>query len=79
MPYWIWVVLWSKDKPIGIMGIASKEDRHYSSNDENLLVAISRQLATTIEKVQLYEETCRAYEDLRRTQEQLLQLSLIHI
>jgi PAS domain S-box-containing protein len=73
LPFWIWVVLWSKDKPIGIMGIASKEDRHYSSNDENLLVAISRQLATTIEKVQLYEETCRAYEDLRRTQEQLLQ------
>jgi two-component system NtrC family sensor kinase len=73
LPYWIWVVLWGKDKPIGIMGIASKEDRHYSSNDENLLVAISRQLATTIEKVQLYEETCRAYEDLRRTQEQLLQ------
>jgi two-component system NtrC family sensor kinase len=73
LPCWIWVVLWGKEKPIGIMGIASKEDRHYSSNDENLLVAISRQLATTIEKVQLYEETCRAYEDLRRTQEQLLQ------
>ncbi|MGA7851268.1 MAG: GAF domain-containing protein [Terriglobales bacterium] len=73
LPYWIWVVLWGKDKPIGIMGIASKQDRHYSSNDENLLVAISRQLATTVEKVQLYEETCRAYEDLRRTQEQLLQ------
>jgi PAS domain S-box-containing protein len=73
LPFWIWVVLWSKDKPLGIMGIASKHQRHYSSNDENLLVAISRQLATTIEKVQLYEETCRAYEDLRRTQEQLLQ------
>ena len=73
LPYWIWVVLWSKEKPLGIMGIAGKEDRHYSTNDENLLVAISRQLATTVEKVQLYEETCRAYEDLRRTQEQLLQ------
>ena len=73
LPYWIWVVLWSKDKPVGIMGIASREDRHYTSNDENLLVAISRQLATTVEKVQFYEETCRAYEDLRRTQEQLLQ------
>src|SRR6266536_6333562 len=73
LPYWIWVLRWGKDKPIGIMGIASKENRHYSSNDENLLVAVSRQLATTIEKVQLYEETCRAYEDLRRTQEQLLQ------
>jgi len=73
LPGWIWVLLWSKDRPMGVMGIASKEARQYSSNDENLLVAISRQLATTIEKVQLYEETCKAYEDLRHTQEQLLQ------
>ncbi len=70
---WIWVLLWGKEKPIGIMGISSRENREYSSNDENLLVAIGRQLSTTIEKVRLYEETCRAYEDLRRTQEQLLQ------
>jgi len=70
---WIWVLLWSKDKPIGIMGISSRKNREYSSNDENLLVAIGRQLATTIEKVRLYEETSRAYEDLRKTQEQLLQ------
>jgi two-component system NtrC family sensor kinase len=70
---WIWVLLWSKDKPVGVMGISSRESREYTSNDENLLVAIGRQLATTIEKVRLYEETCRAYEDLRRTQEQLLQ------
>jgi len=70
---WIWVLLWSKDMPIGMMGISSRENRVYTSNDENLLVAIGRQLATTIEKVRLYEETCRAYEDLRKTQEQLLQ------
>ena len=70
---WIWVLLWSKDKPIGVMGVSTREAREYSSNDENLMVAIGRQLATTIEKVRLYEETCRAYEDLRRTQEQLLQ------
>ncbi len=70
---WIWVLLWGKDKPIGIMGISSRESREYTSNDESLLVAIGRQLSTTIEKVRLYEETCRAYEDLRRTQEQLLQ------
>ncbi len=70
---WIWVLLWGKDKPIGIMGISSRENREYTSNDESLLVAIGRQLSTTIEKVRLYEETCRAYEDLRRTQEQLLQ------
>src|SRR5437667_1928202 len=70
---WIWVLLWSKDRPVGIMGIGSADHREYSSNDENLLVAVGRQLATTIEKVRLYEETCRAYEDLRHTQEQLLQ------
>lgn len=70
---WIWVLLWSKDKPMGVMGISSSKTREYTSNDENLLVAIGRQLSTTIEKVRLYEETCRAYEDLRKTQEQLLQ------
>jgi PAS domain S-box-containing protein len=70
---WIWVLFWGKDAPVGIMGLCSYMGYEYSSNDENLLVAISRQLATTIEKVRLYEETCRAYEDLRKTQEQLLQ------
>ena len=70
---WIWVLMWSKDKSIGLIGIGSRKHREYTSNDENLLVAIGRQLATTIEKVRLYEETCRAYEDLRKTQEQLLQ------
>jgi two-component system NtrC family sensor kinase len=70
---WIWVLMWSKDKSIGLIGIGSRKHREYTSNDENLLVAIGRQLATTIEKVRLYEETCRAYEDLRKAQEQLLQ------
>jgi PAS domain S-box-containing protein len=70
---WIWILFWGKDAPVGIMGLCSSLGYTYSSNDENLLVAISRQLATTIEKVRLYEETCRAYEDLRKTQEQLLQ------
>ena len=70
---WIWVLLWGKDAAIGIMGISARESRVYSSNDENLLVAIGRQLSTTIEKVRLYEETCRAYEDVRHTQAQLLQ------
>jgi two-component system NtrC family sensor kinase len=69
----IWVVLWGKDDPIGLMGITRGQLREYSNNEENLLVAIGRQLATTIEKVRLYEETCKAYDDLRRAQEQLLQ------
>jgi len=70
---WNWVLFWGKDSPIGMMGLRSHVEYAYSTGEENLLVAISRQLATTIEKVRLYEETCKAYEDLRRTQEQLLQ------
>ncbi|MGA6984052.1 MAG: PAS domain S-box protein, partial [Candidatus Sulfotelmatobacter sp.] len=70
---WIWVLFWGKESPIGMMGLRSNLEHQYSASEENLLVAISRQLATTIEKVRLYEETCKAYEDLRRTQEQLLQ------
>jgi PAS domain S-box-containing protein len=70
---WIWVLLWGKDRPLGLMGISSGDERRYTANDENLLVATGRQLATTIEKVSLYEEACHAYEDLRHAQEQLLQ------
>jgi len=69
----MWVVLWGREIPVGLMGISRVPFRDYSSNDENLLVAIGRQLSTTVEKVQLYEETCKAYDDLRRAQEQLLQ------
>jgi PAS domain S-box-containing protein len=69
----IWVVLWGKDDPVGLMGITRGQRQEYTLNDENLLVAIGRQLSTTIEKVRLYEETCKAYDDLRRAQQQLLQ------
>ncbi|HKW19090.1 MAG TPA: PAS domain S-box protein [Terriglobales bacterium] len=69
----IWVVLWGKDAPLGLMGISRGQNQGYTTDDENLLVAIGRQLSTTVEKVRLYEETCKAYDDLRCAQEQLLQ------
>jgi PAS domain S-box-containing protein len=70
---WRWVVLWSQDKPFGIIGVSNRSEREFTQTDDKLLIAIARQLSTTIEKVRLYEETSKAYEDLRRTQEQLLQ------
>ena len=70
---WMWVVLWTKDKPEGVLGIACRSPREFSSADQKLIVAIGRQLATTIEKIHLYDETKRAYEELTRAQEQLLQ------
>ena len=70
---WMWVVLWTKDMPIGFFGISSRKEAAFSMGDEKLMIAIGRQLSTTIDKIRLYEETTRAYDDLRRTQEQLLQ------
>lgn len=70
---WLWVVMWSGNKVIGVMGVSSRTERAFSNRDEGLIIALGRQLANSIEKVRLYEETSRAYDDLRRTQEQLLQ------
>ncbi len=70
---WLWVILWRKEKVLGLLGTSSRTPREFSPSDESVLIGVGRQLATTIEKVQLYYETKKAYEDLRRTQEQLLQ------
>ena len=69
----LWVVLWTKDTAIGILGTGFRSEHTCTEQEKELLVSISRQLATTVEKVHLYEETRRAYENLSRTQEQLLQ------
>jgi len=70
---WLWLVLWRKEKILGVLTTSSRAAREFSASEEGVMVAVGRQLATTIEKIQLYNETRRAYEDLRRTQEQLLQ------
>jgi len=66
------VVLWSKDRVIGGLVIGSRTPREFSPADVNLLIAVGSQISSAIERSNLYEETRQAYEDLRRTQEQLL-------
>ena len=46
--------------------------REFSPADVNLLIAVGSQISSAIERSMLYEETRQAYENLRRTQEQLL-------
>jgi two-component system NtrC family sensor kinase len=70
---WIGALLWGQNGLEGLLSIGGHTKREFTSADENLMIAIGRQLANTIDKVRLYEETRRAYEDLTRTQEQLLQ------
>jgi two-component system NtrC family sensor kinase len=66
------VVLWSKDRVIGGLVVGSRTQREFSPADVNLLIAVGSQISSAIERSVLYEETRQAYENLRRTQEQLL-------
>jgi two-component system NtrC family sensor kinase len=66
------VVLWSKDRVIGGLVVSSRTPREFSTADVNLLIAVGSQISSAIERSNLYEETRQAYENLRRTQEQLL-------
>ena len=70
---WIWALMWTNEKLTGIIGVSSRKEGHFSTLDQKLMITIGRQLANSLEKVRLYDETMRAYEDLRKTQEQLLQ------
>jgi len=70
---WLWVILWRKDKILGMLGTSSRTLREFTASETKVLLAVAGQLATTIEKIKLYEEARKAYDDLSRTQEQLLQ------
>lgn len=66
------VILWSKDRVLGGLIVASRAPREFSPADVNLLIAVGSQISSAIERSLLYEETRQAYENLRRAQEQLL-------
>jgi PAS domain S-box-containing protein len=66
------VILWSKDKVIGGLVVGSRTPRDFSPADVNLLIAVGSQISSAIERTLLYDQARQAYDDLRRTQEQLL-------
>ncbi len=67
------VVMYSHNKLMGMLLVSSPNKHQFTETDRNLAIAIARQLGNSVEKVVLYEETARAYENLRNAQEQLLQ------
>jgi PAS domain S-box-containing protein len=67
------VILWSKERPTGGLVVGCRSQREFSPADINLLIAAGSQISSAIERTRLYEETRHAYENLRLTQEQLLQ------
>jgi signal transduction histidine kinase len=66
------VILWSKDQVLGALVVGIRKPCEFSPADINLLIAVGSQISNAIDRTSLYEETRQAYENLRRTQEQLL-------
>jgi len=66
------VILWAKDRIQGALVVGSRTQREFSPADVNLLIAVGSQISSAMQRTLLYEETRQAYENLRRTQEQLL-------
>ena len=66
-------VLWTKDRVIGALLVGSRSIREFSAAELNLLAAVGNQIAITIDKSRLLQESRDAYETLRQMQEQLLQ------
>ncbi len=58
---------------LGVISFSNRAERTLSLAEENLLGAISRQVNNVISNTMLYEQSRKAYEDLRLAQEQLLQ------
>jgi len=66
------VLLWSKERIIGGLVVGSRHVREFSAADISLLIAVGSQVASALDHSRLYEETRQAYENLRRTQQQLV-------
>ena len=66
------VTLWSKEKIIGGLVVGCRAVREFTPADISLLIAVGSQISSAVERSLLYEETRHAYENLRRTQEQLV-------
>jgi PAS domain S-box-containing protein len=66
------VTLWANEKIIGGLVVGSRRVREFSMADISLLTAVGSQVAIAVDHSRLYEETRQAYENLRRTQEQLV-------
>jgi PAS domain S-box-containing protein len=61
------------DRVIGALGIGASPGRVFSSEEVRLAEAFADQAATALENARLYQATQQAYEDLKRTQDQLIQ------
>jgi len=68
----ICVPLRARDKVLGVLNIASRMPRHFTTSDMHLLYAIGDELGIAIEHARLYERLRKARERLRKLARQNL-------
>jgi len=66
------VILWSKDRVMVRWSLARGTPREFTPSDVNLLIAVGSQTAMRLSGRCCTNKTRQAYDDLRKTQEQLL-------
>ncbi|MDY6845376.1 MAG: GAF domain-containing protein, partial [Thermodesulfobacteriota bacterium] len=68
------VPLVSKDSVVGVMNLASKDFRPFSTEDLDLLIAIGHQVGVAIENARLFEETQKKSIELEKSYERVKSL-----
>jgi signal transduction histidine kinase len=69
---YICVPLRARDKVLGVLNVASRESRKFTTSDMHLLYAIGDQLGIAVEHARLYERLRKARERLRKLARQNL-------
>ncbi len=69
---YVCVPLRARDKVLGVLNVASRESRKFTTSDMHLLYAIGDQLGIAVEHARLYERLRKARERLRRLARQNL-------
>ena len=67
------------DRVIGALGLGVQAGRVFTAEEIRLVEAFADQAAAALENARLYQQTRQAYEDLKQTQDQLLQAQKMEI
>jgi signal transduction histidine kinase/ActR/RegA family two-component response regulator/uncharacterized protein YigA (DUF484 family) len=70
---WLGVPIWTGDRLAGVVSIETTRRSGFSPEDLAVVHAFASQMATALENARLFQETQQALEELRRTQDQLVQ------
>ena len=61
-----------RDETFGCLALADPAPRDFSSEEVKVVTLLATQAALAIENVQLYDQACQSYEELKAAQEQLI-------